>query len=475
MYASDAVNPVVYEIPFASVHALAFAGDTLLATGLPPNLIYSGDGGKHWLRATIEGADRPFTSLAPSPNILHDGVVLAGTAGQGVMRSSDGGRYWDFVTFGLDDYNVLAVACAPVWNPAKNSQEIAIAATANGIYQSPNGGRAWRKGEQPEGVIAQSLCFSANFANDQTVIAGSEANGLLISNDGGFNWSQHTGFPTDRSVTALLVVDLKIFAATGKGELYESADHGQSWELYHKFNHPITSLTAHNAEVIIGFVEDGLAKIQSADSNQLSPISASLHRFGQLTIRDYGWSVDEPNVGRWLSTDAGKNWVLDSTTAPQNPIDPPLENLLFHVENGAVTVGADRKTVEVWLQTKAGEPWAKVSSHLAYGRMPRLAVISLGDNPSAALALGPDCHLLKDGNWQSFRLGSEGSPLTSIIGLPNSQIACATFDQLHQFDGESWTSMPAPDNKPLTALALTAEDELVALTTDGAIYTVGEM
>ena len=53
VHGAGSTKPVVYEIPFASVHTLALAGDALLAAGLPPNLIYSGDGGNRSLRATI--------------------------------------------------------------------------------------------------------------------------------------------------------------------------------------------------------------------------------------------------------------------------------------------------------------------------------------------------------------------------------------------------------------------------------------
>ncbi|MFT5193338.1 MAG: photosystem II stability/assembly factor-like uncharacterized protein [Cellvibrionaceae bacterium] len=477
-------NPVVHEIPFASVHAVALAGDTLLAAGLPANLIYSGDGGKHWLRATIEGADRPFTSLAPSPNILHDGVVLAGTAGQGIMRSSDGGRFWEFATFGLDDYNVLVVACAPVWNADQNDQEIALAGTADGIFQSPNGGRAWRKCQAPDGAtdaIVQSICFSPDFVNHQQVFAGTEMHGLLISTDAGLNWTQHDGLPADLSITALLVVDKKLVAAAGSGEVYTSADLGQTWQLQQKLPFPITCLVQAGESCIAGLVDGGLIKLDLDQADVPSEeISGALRRFDQLDITAGDWHVEEPGVGRWHSSNNGASWqaIEETPTSPESTIDPPLDRLLTHVEGGAATIGADRKTVEVWVQTDAGEAWQKVGAHIAYGRTPRLAVLETetADSPSVALALGPDCHILRHGQWQSFRLGSDGSPLTAIIGLPNGQIACASFDRLHLFDGGSWETVAAPENgsKPLTALALTADNGILGLTFDGVIYRISE-
>lgn len=465
---NNMVNPVVHEIPFASVHAIVLAGDTLLVAGLPANLIYSSDGGKHWLRATIEGANRPFTSLAPSPNILHDGVVLAGTAGQGIMRSSDGGRYWEFTTFGLDDYNVLVVACAPIWKPEQNSQEIALAGTANGVFQSPNGGRAWRKCQTAENVsdaIVQSICFSPDFAHNQTVFAGTEAHGLLISTDAGLTWAQHPTFPANRSVTALLNWEDEIVAATGRGEVYTSADQSETWDVKHQLDFPITCLGKTGSTLIAGLVDGGLHPFGSDQ-----PVDGALRRFGQLRVNQNSWEVDEPPNNQWVSIDAGQQWDKQAQSPSQPTLNPPLNNVMHHVANGAVSLGADRKTVEVWIQAAAGETWKKVGAHIAYGRAPRLAVLETGDNPTVALALGPNCLILNDGKWESYKVGSEGAPLTAIIGRPNGQIACSTFDSLHLFDGEAWTAVPAPDNQPLNDLALTAENELVALTTNGTIY-----
>ncbi|MGB1253907.1 MAG: WD40/YVTN/BNR-like repeat-containing protein, partial [Candidatus Promineifilaceae bacterium] len=140
----DQWQPVVREVPFWGVSTLLHADDDLLVAGMPEGLILSADGGKHWRRATIEQTSLPITCLVASPTYRDDDVVLAGTAGDGVLRSSDGGRYWELHNWGMDNLDVLALAVAPDWG----RRQFVLASTANGIYRSPNGGRAWQRVQQ---------------------------------------------------------------------------------------------------------------------------------------------------------------------------------------------------------------------------------------------------------------------------------------------------------------------------------------
>ena len=104
--------------------------------------------------------------------------------------------------------------------------------------------------------------------------------------------------------------------------------------------------------------------------------------------------------------------------------------------------------------------------------MPRLAVLADDSGPAVALTLGADCLILKDGAWHTHRLGTEGLPLSAVVGLANGTIVSATFDQLHMFDGTSWSSIDGPTNNPLVDLAVSQTGSILALTTNGTIYDV---
>ncbi len=111
--------------------------------------------------------------------------MLAGTDGAGLLRSTDGGRYWRYSSFGLQDFSITALVAAPDWN----NREVVFAATATGLYRSPNGGRAWKSANRGlEGCIVLSIAPSPNFHEDGIVLVGTEADGIFRSSDGGFTW-----------------------------------------------------------------------------------------------------------------------------------------------------------------------------------------------------------------------------------------------------------------------------------------------
>lgn len=322
----NGLRPVAREVPFWGVNALGQAGNSLLVAGLPHGLIRSSDGGRHWLRSTITHTQKPITCLAASPNVRSDGVVLAGTAGDGMLRSTDGGRYWELVNFGLRDFDVLGIACSPLWK----RREFAVAATTQGLYQSPNGGRAWRQAKLPAEVAPQAVCFSQNFADDGTVFAGTEGSGLLVSHDQGLCWEKDGRFPQNLSVTWLGYIANQLVATTGDGQLFSSNDHGQSWQAQQLSQQPILAVGGTATESWVGLAEDGLltkANIPSSRSRASSDASpfasedanssllewqpvanVTARRFSHFAATTQLWAAISPLDGIFVSRDAGKSW-----------------------------------------------------------------------------------------------------------------------------------------------------------------------
>ena len=180
---------MVRGLPLTGVGAVFANGRTLLAAGLEGGIAASRDGGRSWGRTWLEPGLGPVTCFAASPNFAHDGVLLAGAAGGGVLRSTDGGRIWGPANFGLRNFTLFALAAAGEWAPVwEGGQEWVFAGTADGVYASPNGGRAWQFSGLA-GMAVLSLAPSPDFAHDRTVYAGTEAEGLFVSDDGGANWT----------------------------------------------------------------------------------------------------------------------------------------------------------------------------------------------------------------------------------------------------------------------------------------------
>ena len=189
---------VMRGVPFWWVNTVLTAGKSVWAAGLPGGLVRSADGGQTWDRCWAEQVEAPVISLTASPNYRRDRVLLAGTDGDGILRSIDGGRHWQLSNFGLRDYAIFDLAVAPVWK----RYEYALAVTEGGLYQSPNGGRAWRRANLDDITGQPSIvAVSPDFAADRTVFAGCETGELLISTDAGRSY--HLAAAGFEAITAL--------------------------------------------------------------------------------------------------------------------------------------------------------------------------------------------------------------------------------------------------------------------------------
>ena len=294
-------HPIVREVPFWGMSSVLQAGDDLLVAGLPDGLIRSGDGGRHWRKATIEQTAQPITCLAASPNYAQDSVVLAGTAGDGVLRSSDGGRYWEVQGWGFDNLDVLAIAVAPEWGRRQH----VVASTADGLYRSPNGGRGWQRADAPDGLIVPALLY----VSAEIILGGSEAAGLILSTDGGHRWQLHRSALDGLTINALLRLNSgAILAATGEGVIGISADNGQTWRTVAVSETPILALCEQPNRILAGVVDGGL--LQSADQGQTwqQAPNLSINRFAWLVGDETHRVAAGPETGVWLSADGGTNW-----------------------------------------------------------------------------------------------------------------------------------------------------------------------
>lgn len=161
---------------FAEVGLLAVAAaDTSVWIGAQGDIAVSRDEGESWgvsalpVRAEVQ-------ALAVSPVYAQDGLVLAATARDGVLRSIDGGASFHAWNFGLLDLNINALAISPDF---ANDGHV-IAAGDHAVFVSRNGGRGWR--ELPESAAAAPFT-AVSFGVDGALYVGSESAGLWRAAD----------------------------------------------------------------------------------------------------------------------------------------------------------------------------------------------------------------------------------------------------------------------------------------------------
>ena len=262
-------------IPFRSTSAVLVLEKNILAAGYPNHIIHSSNGGHTWFSSRVEQIDSAVTCFAASPNFSRDATVLAGSDGDGILRSTDGGNSWQLSNFGLGSFTILDIACAQIWtrevtpNAVACNYEIIYAATEKGVYQSPNAGRAWRfAGEGLPLVPVLSIAISPDFKRvlvpsnahyNGAVFAGTDGAGLYRSNDGGQSWQVIKSIPTEMTINSLYF-DSKgtLYVGTGGHGILASPDLGETWNFLLETEDVILCLAAHGSKLLAGTAEKGL-------------------------------------------------------------------------------------------------------------------------------------------------------------------------------------------------------------------------
>jgi photosystem II stability/assembly factor-like uncharacterized protein len=189
-----------------------------------------------------EGALEPLGLDGHSVTALHasDDALLAGTYGDGLFRSADGGRSWDRIDAGLTASTFRFVTA-----------ELAGTEPAR-VYRSSDGGRSW---EELEGITRIPghedwfLPYSPRagaarnaFVSGDRVLVAAEVAGLLRSDDGGRTWvcepvagdedvHHVTGHPDDPDLVYVSLGTASLTQRGGQhGGIARSRDGGRTWE-----------------------------------------------------------------------------------------------------------------------------------------------------------------------------------------------------------------------------------------------------
>lgn len=170
--------------PQVELACCAAANGRVLVGGLPHGVAYTlADG--NWQAGWMDGVTDSIYCIAPDPRVELSGVLLAGAAGGGILRTHNRGVTWSVCNFGLQEFHVLSLTWAPVSPVEKWPRwEYVFAGTENGLYRSPNGGRGWKRSDGIEGVV-QSVAVGDSFHETGIVLAATENNGLWRSSDSG--------------------------------------------------------------------------------------------------------------------------------------------------------------------------------------------------------------------------------------------------------------------------------------------------
>lgn len=244
--------------------ALGFdGGSQTLIKADPKGLYRSSDGGRKWMAAALPPAARGHLAAMAVASKGKGAMYVAGP-GVGVLRSDDGGRSWVARNEGLPEGRVVALSVH-----ADQPDTVYASVSGQGIFRSEDAGASWRlmdKGPRQDivqfvhsnmpgsmqtgwlfaattkGVSRAMDCFcgwrdagglsdkvsAVSYDPDQPQrVYAATSDGVFLSMNGGEKWTK-TVSPS-AGITALLATPEALYAATGDGKLYRSADQAKTW------------------------------------------------------------------------------------------------------------------------------------------------------------------------------------------------------------------------------------------------------
>jgi photosystem II stability/assembly factor-like uncharacterized protein len=484
-------TPLISGLPLSGVSGLATTGGWLFAGGVE-GLARSVNGGAVWQQSRVEGKGSSIAAIAPSPSFEQDNAALAATLEGGILRTEDAGHTWHASNFGLRSFEVTALA----WLDADH----VLAGTANGIFRSPNGGRAWRAVDEtegmsiaavvalpdgsalatsddgrllrssdtsaqwsilevdlPAGIVPTALCASGPF-----LLLGTINSGIHRSVDGGWTWSQ----AADDAIFALATSQNALYAGTGTG-LMISLDGGTSWEeLPPTPLHDLRRIHIVQGRVLVSGRYSITLRYDPAGSWE--PLTGAPLPLAAMVVDPQGRLFASGPDGLFVSDDAGDHWY------------PVLTGEQGHL--GLVTFGhngmgwaASADSTRLLRTSDGGLNWEFSSS-------------PLGVDPLVALEAAPDLVFAATYSsiqqiarlWYStdggikWHRGAEARTAWPVVATypqpPMVSLGDTIFAQ--QADG-TWQTARLPDEAGLAVRRIIGGDGLIlALMADGILVSV---
>ncbi len=255
-----------------AIHAMAQStlNPNMIVVGTVNGIFISGDRGESFRKIDSPTAPRDINSLAIDPTDTN--IIYAGTTWR-PYKTTDGGKTWRLIKKGIiddsdifaieiddkDPNHVIASACSGIYesfdkgenwkkiqgipSTSRRTRDIKInparpesyyAATTEGFWVSDTAGKSWRMTTSRD-LEVNSIAVHRD-KPDRIYIATNNY-GVLVSNDGGKNFSPTNGNFTSR-FTLSIVFDFqnknRMYAitrntATGGGFLFVSDDSGMTW------------------------------------------------------------------------------------------------------------------------------------------------------------------------------------------------------------------------------------------------------
>jgi photosystem II stability/assembly factor-like uncharacterized protein len=335
------------------------ADEVLVATA--NGVAFIARSGNSWSesRRALEGNHISALVIEPSR-----GTIFAGTHGDGIYASADGGRTWDRRDAGVVSPNIYSLAAAqagggqpnsPTGGPAGGEQRIYAGTEPAHLHVSTDLGQSWTElpavrsvGSVPQWTFpgapheahVKHITFDPRSAD--TIYTSIEVGGALKSIDGGRTFRDLHGMYED--VHRMVVVPTEpshIYISGGDG-LWESKDSGETW----------ARLT------------DSTARIAYPDALLVHPETPELMFMAGAICSPGEWRKTkdaDSRIGR--SRDGGRTWEYLEGGLPAH-IRGNMEAMTMNSYPGGFALFAGTTDGDVYCGEDEGARWTTIASGL---------------------------------------------------------------------------------------------------------------
>lgn len=177
----------------------------------------SEDGGRLWPQCAL--TDRIVQRVQAGSGEK----VYAGTYGDGLYFSQDGGETWTPIGFAGSNITSMLLRSDGLY--------VVVHGNNAGLYRTRDDGASWQMLNWPAepGVEVTQLA-----GNDQVLLATIPGRGLWLSQDAGLTWVQAPALPQDATFDTIWAdprMPNRVFAARSDAGLWMSEDNGSTWRL----------------------------------------------------------------------------------------------------------------------------------------------------------------------------------------------------------------------------------------------------
>ncbi len=297
-----------------------------------PHIIYvatndyifkSRDEGKTWENISKGMTHSRVISLGIDP--IYPATIYAGTKGDAVFKSFDGGQRWASRRTGLDDVTISSVVNQFVFDPFDH--EKIFVATTMGVFETQDAGDIWRKRMDGMKEVLMVITIAMN-PKDPSILYAGTSGGIYKSEDRGKNWSKRNNgliaADTIQSSRSLDVTMIRIdpwqpqtvYAATLQG-LFKTTDGGTTWSHIAESlpDHMLIALVLDHANQNVIYVASRKGIHKSADGGATWEVkndgfeSTNMRSLVQSSIDPNTWYAGTNGSGLYRTNDGGDHWT----------------------------------------------------------------------------------------------------------------------------------------------------------------------